>query len=44
VIFLRVFQASTTTSAERKQVLHLVIRDVIVDSKLAHGQIWVQIN
>jgi hypothetical protein len=43
-IFLHVFQASTTTSAERKQMLRLVIREVIVDSKRADGQVWVQIN
>jgi len=38
------WQAETTTSAERKQMLRLVIRDVIVDGKRAHGQVWVQIN
>jgi DNA invertase Pin-like site-specific DNA recombinase len=38
------WQASTTTSAERKQMLRLIIRDVIVDGKRAHGQVWVQIN
>ena len=38
------WQAPTTTNAERKQMLRLVIRDVIVDGKRAHGQVWVQIN
>lgn len=38
------WHAETTTSADRKQMLRLVIRDVIVDSKRAHGQVWVQIN
>jgi DNA invertase Pin-like site-specific DNA recombinase len=38
------WQAETTTSAERKQMLRLVIRDVIVDSKRAQGQVWFQIN
>jgi hypothetical protein len=38
------WQASTTTNAERKQMLRLVIREVIVDSKRADGQVWVQIN
>jgi hypothetical protein len=38
------WQASTTTSAERKQMLRLVIREVIVDSKRVDGQVWVQIN
>ena len=38
------WQAETTTNADRKQMLRLVIRDVIVDGKRAHGQVWVQIN
>ena len=38
------WQAPTTTHAERKQMLRLVIREVIVDSKRASGQVWVQIN
>src|SRR5207245_2721772 len=36
--------APTTTSTERKQMLHLVMREVIVDSKGVGGQVWVQIN
>jgi hypothetical protein len=38
------WQAETTTNAERKQMLRLLIRDVIVDGKRAHGQVWFQIN
>jgi hypothetical protein len=38
------WQASTTTDTERKQMLRLVMREVIVDSKRADGQVWVQIN
>jgi DNA invertase Pin-like site-specific DNA recombinase len=38
------WQAETTTTADRKQMLRLVIRDVIVDGKRAHGQVWFQIN
>ena len=38
------WQAPTTTHAERKQMLRLVIREVIVDIKRASGQVWVQIN
>jgi hypothetical protein len=38
------WQASTTTNAERKQMLRLVIREVIVVSSRAGGQVWVQIN
>jgi DNA invertase Pin-like site-specific DNA recombinase len=39
-----IWSAQTTTSADRKQMLRLLIRDVIVDGKRAHGQVWVQIN
>jgi len=38
------WQAETTTTTERKQMLRLVIREVIIDSKRAEGQVWVQIN
>ena len=38
------WQAPTTTSAERKQMLRLVIREVIVVSSRVGGQVWVQIN
>ncbi len=38
------WQASTTTNMERKQMLRLVIRETIVDSKRADGQVWFQIN
>ncbi len=39
-----IWSAQTTTSADRKQMLRLLIRDVIVDGKRAHGKVWVQIN
>ena len=39
-----IWSAQTTTNADRKQMLRLLIRDVIVDGKRAHGQVWVQIN
>ena len=42
--FPALWRAPTTTSAERKQMLRLVIREVIVDSKRVEGQVWVQIN
>ncbi|GHO81775.1 hypothetical protein KSD_95460 [Ktedonobacter sp. SOSP1-85] len=38
------WQAETTTNEERKQMLRLVIREVIVDSRRVEGQVWVQIN
>jgi DNA invertase Pin-like site-specific DNA recombinase len=42
--FPALWQAGTTTNTERKQMLRLVIREVIVDSKRVEGQVWVQIN
>ena len=39
-----IWRAPTTTSADRKQMLRLLIRDVIVDGKRDHGQVWFQIN
>jgi hypothetical protein len=38
------WRAPTTSNTERKQMVRLVIREVIVDSKRAEGQVWVQIN
>jgi len=38
------WQAETTTNADRKQMLRLVIREVIVDGRRVHGQVWFQIN
>jgi len=38
------WQAETTTNVDRKHMLRLVIRDVIVDGKRAQGQVWFQIN
>jgi hypothetical protein len=37
-------RAPTTTSTERKQMLRLVIREVIGVSSRVGGQVWVQIN
>ena len=38
------WRAPTTGNTERKQMVRLVIREVIVDSKRTEGQVWVQIN
>ena len=38
------WQAPTTTSADRKQMLRLVINAVIVDAKRERGRLWYQIN
>jgi hypothetical protein len=42
--FPTLWQAKTTTKEERKQMVRLVIREVIVVSSRADGQVWVQIN
>jgi hypothetical protein len=39
-----VWHAPTTTHADRKQLLRLVIQSVIVDAKRARGRLWYQIN
>jgi hypothetical protein len=39
-----VWHAPTTTNADRKQLLRLVIQSVIVDAKRARGRLWYQIN
>lgn len=40
----KVWHAPTTFAADRKQILRLVIREVIVDQKRARGKVWFQIN
>lgn len=40
----QVWQASTTTATDRKRILRLVIKEVIVDQKRVPGQVWFQIN
>jgi len=40
----KVWQAATTTAADRKQILRMVIQEVIVDQKRAHGKVWFQLN
>lgn len=40
----RVWNASSTTTADRKQILRLVIKEVIVDQKRTKGRVWFQIN
>jgi excisionase family DNA binding protein len=40
----RLWHAETTTAADRKQLVRLVIKEVIVDQHRRRGQVWVQIN
>ena len=39
-----VWRAPTTTMADRKHLLRLVIKEVIVDQRRIHGKLWFQIN
>ncbi|HSH77007.1 MAG TPA: recombinase family protein [Herpetosiphonaceae bacterium] len=39
-----VWHASTTTAADRKQILRLIIKEVIVDGHRVRGQVWFRIN
>lgn len=38
------WHAVTTTAADRKRLLRLVVREVILDQHRAPGQVWLQIN
>lgn len=40
----RVWTAETTTAADRKQILRLVIQDVVLDQSREPGQVWVKIH
>ncbi|MEW6736306.1 MAG: hypothetical protein AB1489_33745 [Acidobacteriota bacterium] len=40
----KIWYASTTTNADRKRIVRLVIKDVIIDRKRQPGQVWLQIN
>lgn len=38
------WQAASTTAAERKRLLRLLVKEVIVDQQRARGQVWFQLN
>jgi len=40
----RLWQADTTTPADRKYLLRLIIKEVILDQKRERGKVWIQIN
>ncbi len=40
----RLWRADTTTAADRKYLLRLVIKEVILDQKRERGKVWIQIN
>jgi DNA invertase Pin-like site-specific DNA recombinase len=39
----RIWNAASTTAAERKQILRYIIKEVIVDQKRAPGKVWLKI-
>jgi hypothetical protein len=39
----RIWQAPTTSAADRKRILRFVIREVVLDQKRAQGQVWLKI-
>ena len=40
----RVWHAETTSAGDRKRILRLVMRDVVLDAKRLRGQIWLRIG
>ncbi len=40
----KIWHAETTTSADRKKIVRLMVRDIILDRKREVGQIWMKIN
>ena len=40
----KLWTAATTTNADRKRIVRLVIREVIIDRTRAQGQVWLQLN
>jgi DNA invertase Pin-like site-specific DNA recombinase len=40
----KVWSAATTSNADRKYLLQLVIKEIIVDQKRAPGKLWFQVN
>ena len=40
----RIWHAETTSAGDRKRILRLVMRDVVLDAKRLRGQIWLKIG
>jgi hypothetical protein len=40
----QVWHADTTTPADRKHLLRLVVKEVLLDQKRLRGKVWLQIN
>lgn len=39
-----VWHAATTTAADRKRLLRLIIREVVLDKRRVRGKVWIQIT
>ncbi len=39
----RLWKAATTTAAERKQMLRLLLKEVVLDQRRERGQVWIRI-
>jgi Recombinase zinc beta ribbon domain/Recombinase len=39
----RIWHAATTSASDRKRILRLVMRDVVLDGKRCQGQVWLRI-
>ena len=39
----RIWRATTTSAADRKRILRFIVREVILDQKRTHGQVWLKI-
>jgi DNA invertase Pin-like site-specific DNA recombinase len=40
----KLWSAQTTTNADRKQIIRLIIKDVVLDQKRERGKLWFKIN
>ncbi|HKX31567.1 MAG TPA: hypothetical protein VJ302_28020 [Blastocatellia bacterium] len=40
----KLWAAPTTTNADRKQIIRLIIKDVVLDQKREQGKVWFKIN
>jgi hypothetical protein len=40
----KLWSAPTTTNADRKQIIRLIIKDVVLDQKRERGKLWFKIN
>jgi hypothetical protein len=39
----RIWHAATTSAADRKRILRFIVREVVLNQRRAHGQVWLKI-